>query len=214
MISPLSVIWLPWLQLLLLATLCLSFAANPRQLEGVVADFLSAHMQRRYAEATPSYTALVSIAFFRMGVLALAIYMLLYALVPSLPLSMPVYWAAVGIVAIVYVVRRLLQAIVQYVFMWGNVFTVSYNHHRRMGLSVSLVLFALLLCQQWLTPRGLVIGMAVIGVIYVILLLVRAGRTFLVRPLAALYIVIYLATLELLPAIAMAACVYSIAMHV
>ena len=39
MISPLSVIWLPWLQLLLLAALCLSFAANPRQLEGVVADF-------------------------------------------------------------------------------------------------------------------------------------------------------------------------------
>ena len=214
MVSPLSVTWLPWLQLLLLAAACFAFAANPKQLEGVIADFFSARMQRRYTEAAPSYVASISIALFRMGVLALALYLLVYAWVPGLSLSMAVYGIAVGLVLLVYAIRYVLQELVQYVFMLGNTFSIAYNHQRRIDICLSLVLYAFLLFQHWLTPRGLIIGLILIAAVYALLLFVRAGRTYLVRPLAALYIVIYIATLDFLPALVMIAGIYQVALHV
>lgn len=195
-VSPLTAPWCGWTMLVLLILAVLSEWIQRGVISQAVVS-LTVHPERAYKEAPTRTVAQLFIAIFRLGTMAMAVYLCLQQ---ETGFSFIAYLAVAGIIFGVMLVKMLCDLWVDYTFRITKQYGEIYEHYSNLMTLVCVVLYVLLLlfihigspvAARWMT--GCVAG----G--FLILWFYRSARLFMRSPMAVVYLVIYMITLEFLP---------------
>ncbi len=199
-ISPLTAPWCGWTMLLLLVMALLSEWLQP----GVIsqaASSLTVHAERTYKDAPVNYLAQLFITLFRIGTLAMG---LCLCFRPEDRFSGAAFAAVCGIILGVLIVKILLILLVDYTFRLTRSYGEAGEHYSNLCTLAMVVLYPLLLLFVHIdspVASGWLLG--ILGGAFFLLWMYRGVRQFVRKPIALLYLLVYMATLELLPMAAM-----------
>ena len=161
------------------------------------ADERLLQLDRLYKDAPTNFMGQLLISFFRIGTVGMAL-CLCWETTGSFPYRL--FWMMSGMVFLVFVVKMLCTALLDYTFSLSRRFGTPYEHYGNLWTLMTLVLYPavliLLRCASPVATRW-TLGIAV-GVL-VLLWLYRIIHTYMIAPKAILYVLIYICTLELLP---------------
>ena len=158
---------------------------------------LRVRTERVYKDAPTNYLSQFLITLFRLGILAIALYLSFY---DGGRFTFSIFAALCGVIFIVALLKMLGDTLVDYTFMLSRRFTSPYEHYANILTLTSCLLYPCVLvllrfgnavASRW------VLGATV--VLFLILWFYRAWRHFVNTPHAALYFILYICTLELLP---------------
>ena len=195
-ISPLNAAWCGWTMLFLFLCAILGEYMQP----GIITksgSSLVARVDRMYKEAPTNYLGQTLIALFRIGTLAMALCLCFYE---NGRFSFVAFAAMCGLIIAVLLVKMLCNQLIDYTFMLSRRFAMVYEHYANIATVAICVLYPCLLVV--LRIGNPVVGQWILGiatVLFVLMWIYRAVRTFIVSPVSLLYLTLYICTLELLP---------------
>lgn len=158
---------------------------------------LFAHADRMYKEAPVNFMGQLLITLFRLGTPSLA---LCLCFCPSAHAPFSAFWAVCGCLLAVILAKMLCNVLLDYTFMLTRRFGAIYEAYANLATTGALLLYPALLVllrvsdpliAQW-TVGGL-------AVLYIGTWTFRTIRTCVTSPGAFIYLILYIATLEVLP---------------
>jgi len=194
--TPASAAWCGWTMLFLMLCALLSEMMQPGVISQTGAS-LRMRTERVYKDAPTNYLSQFLITIFRIGTLAMALYLCFYQ---EGPFSFDIFVAICGVVFLVTLLKMLGDVLVDYTFMLSRRFTPAYEHYANIITITSCILYP---CVLVLMRYGNAIAsrwvLGAVAVVFFALWIYRASRHFIESPRAVFYFILYLCTLELLP---------------
>ena len=158
---------------------------------------LRVRTERMYKDAPTNYLSQILITLFRIGTLALALYLCFYN---GGRWTFGIFVALCGVVFLVALLKMTGDALADYTFMLSRRFSPAYEHYSNIMTLTSCILYP---CVLLLLRFGNAVASRwVVGsmtVIFLMLWIYRAWRHFVDSPQAIPYFILYLCTLEFLP---------------
>ena len=195
-ISPLTAVWSGWTMLVLLLLAVFSEWIQP----GVIsqaATSLTVRPERAYKEAPTNTIAQLFITLFRLGTLAMAVCLCMPA---GDTFSLLGYAVVLGIIFGMALLKMLCNLLLDYTFQFSRKYGEIYEHYFNIFTLACVALYVLLLffmrIDSVAATRWMLAGVA--GVFFC-LWFYRSARQYVRSPKAILYLLVYMATLELLP---------------
>lgn len=195
-LSPLSAPWCGWTMLALLLFAILSEMLQPGIIRQAPESLLSQN-DRTYKESPDTFFGQLFITLFRIGTLGMA---LCLCVCPDGSFRFAVYAAICGLILAVILLKMLCNILIDSVFQLSRRFGKAYEHYANIATLAALTLYPLLLLHlhfssvfsaQWI--------LGIVAALFVLLWLYRSARQFVRSPLAILYLLVYITTLECLP---------------
>lgn len=194
--TPSNAAWCGWTMLFLLLCALVSELMQP----GVISQAgtsLRVRTERVYKDAPTNYLSQILITLFRIGILAIAIYLSFYK---GGRFTFEIFAALCGVIFLVALLKMLGDTLVDYTFILSRRFSSPYEHYANIITITSCILYpcvlVLLRFGNTVASRW-VLGTTVI--IFFMLWIYRAWQHFVNSPRAALYFILYIGTLEFLP---------------
>ena len=157
---------------------------------------------RLYKEAPANFMGQFLVSLFRIGTLALA---LCLCWAPENQFSFGAFGVISGLIIAVFLVKMLCNTIVDYTFTLSRRFGAPYEHYGNLFTLVALVLYpVLLLLLRFASPLAARWCLGIIMSIFLLLWIYRTMRTYITTPVAMLYVLVYICTLEILPFVGLA----------
>lgn len=194
--TPISESWTAWVMLSLLASILI---ANQRQnglFKSAFHDVWSVE-ERSYSEVGTDFVQWLLLSYFRIGTPSLALYVFYYQ--PG-KFSILCWLMIMGIWFSVEMVKTGAIYMIRYIFGLEKLLQNIWRYYSEVWILVGSMLYPVLLLtiQIGVTPLTNTLLYIVLAIL-LILILVKSIRLLLVKPMAAIYILIYFITLELLP---------------
>lgn len=158
---------------------------------------LTVHAERAYKDAPVHFMAQLFITLFRLGTLALGICL---CFCREEHCSFAAFAAVSGIILAVTLVKMLATLLLDNTFLWSRTYGDAYEHYSNLFTLAMVALYPLLLlfwhigsavASRWL--------MGLVGGAFLVLWTYRGLRQFVRKPMALLYLMAYMTTLEFLP---------------
>lgn len=157
---------------------------------------------RLYKEAPANFMGQFLVSLFRIGTLALA---LCLCWAPENQFSFGAFGVISGLIIAVCLVKMLCNTIADYTFTLSRRFGAPYEHYGNLFTLVALVLYpVLLLLLRFASPLAARWCLGIIMSIFLLLWIYRTMRTYITTPVAMLYVLVYICTLEILPFVGLA----------
>ena len=158
---------------------------------------LLAKTDRTYKESPVNFMGQFMIMLFRIGTIALA---LCLCFCPAGHAPFAAFWVACGWVLAGLLIKVLCALILDYTFALNSRFGSVYEPYGDLMTLGTLTLYPMvLLLQHFGSPSISCWVVGIWAIALVVLWMVRCLRTYLVSPAALIYLIIYIATMELLP---------------
>lgn len=193
--SPLSESWVYWILLLFFVLV----AVNRSVRESVVVALRNSfsHSERVYGGQSQNILAISTAWIFRVGVLAMAIYILLYT---SEQFTFMAYTKILGVVALIEVIRHILLLGVGWVFLSNNQLANGIGQLEIVRNVVCVLLLPVLLLLIRLNyPMLHFILLGIIGLAFTVLVIAKSTLLFYKNILSIFYILLYFIYLEIIP---------------
>lgn len=193
--SPWSAPWCGWIMLALL--LCAVFAEffQPGVVLQAPASLL-ARTDRTYKESPMNFYGQVFITLFRVGTMGMALCICLC----SGRLSFAVYSAVCGIIVAVVLAKMVCNMLLDYTFSLARRVESLYDHYGNIvTLSVLVLYAALMVLMRFGNALAMLWVLISIAVLFLLIWLYRVWRLFVHSPISLVYVLLYMATLEVLP---------------
>jgi hypothetical protein len=194
--TPLNAAWCGWTMLFLMLCAVISEMMQPGVISQAGAS-LRVRTERVYKDAPTNFISQFLITIFRIGTLAIAIYLSFYS---GGHFSFGIFAILCGITFVTALVKMAGDELADYTFMLSRRFSPAYEHYANILTITSCILYP---CVLVLLRFGNVVASRwVLGatiIIFFILWIYRASRHFVNSPQAVLYFILYICTLEFLP---------------
>lgn len=193
--SPISESWVYWILLLFFVLV----AVNRSVRESVVVALRNSfsHSERVYGGQSQNILAISTAWIFRVGVLAMAIYILLYT---SEQFTFMAYTKILGVVALIEVIRHILLLGVGWVFLSNNQLANGIGQLEIVRNVVCVLLLPVLLLLIRLNyPMLHFILLGIIGLAFTVLVIAKSTLLFYKNILSIFYILLYFIYLEIIP---------------
>jgi len=195
-VSSLNAPWCAWTMLGLL--LCCIFGEwfQPGVLSQAHTS-LVVRNDRTYKEAPANFMGQLLIALFRIGTVALT---LCLCWAPENRFSFASFWVVCGLIVLMFMVKMLCNSLLDYTFMLSRRFGTPYEHYGNLFTLVALVLYpVLLVLLRFTSPLAARWTLGIVLVLFILIWIYRTFRTYVVSPVAVIYLLIYICTLEIMP---------------
>ena len=193
--SPISESWVYWILLLFFVLV----AVNRSVRDGVVVALRNSfsHSERVYGGQSQNILAISTAWIFRVGVLAMAIYVLSYT---SEQFTFMAYTKILGVVALIEVIRHILLLGVGWVFLSNNQLANGIGQLELVRNVVCVLLLPVLLLLIRLNyPMLHFILLGIIGLAFTVLVIAKSTLLFYKNILSIFYILLYFIYLEIIP---------------
>ena len=193
--SPISESWVYWILLLFFVLV----AVNRSVRESVVVALRNSfsHSERVYGGQSQNILAISTAWIFRVGVLAMAIYVLSYT---SEQFTFMAYTKILGVVALIEVIRHILLLGVGWVFLSNNQLANGIGQLELVRNVVCVLLLPVLLLLIRLNyPMLHFILLGIIGLAFTVLVIAKSTLLFYKNILSIFYIFLYFIYLEIIP---------------
>ena len=193
--SPISESWVYWILLLFFVLV----AVNRSVRESVVVALRNSfsHSERVYGGQSQNILAISTAWIFRVGVLAMVIYILLYT---SEQFTFMAYTKILGVVALIEVIRHILLLGVGWVFLSNNQLANGIGQLELVRNVVCVLLLPVLLLLIRLNyPMLHFILLGIIGLAFTVLVIAKSTLLFYKNILSIFYIFLYFIYLEIIP---------------
>lgn len=193
--SPISESWVYWILLLFFVLV----AVNRSVRDGVVVALRNSfsHSERVYGGQSQNILAISTAWIFRVGVLAMAIYVLSYT---SEQFTFMAYTKILGVVALIEVIRHILLLGVGWVFLSNNQLANGIGQLEIVRNVVCVLLLPVLLLLIRLNyPMLHFILLGIIGLAFTVLVIAKSTLLFYKNILSIFYIFLYFIYLEIIP---------------
>lgn len=152
---------------------------------------------RVYKESPSNFPGILFISLFRLGVLSMALCMCFCSLNHT-PFS--AFWATAGIIVGIMMVKMAVNALLDYTFQLSRFFGEGHEAYSSLITITTIILYPILLViWHFHSTLAAVWALGIMAVIFIGAWLFRCLRSFLLSPASLLYLLIYAATLEVLP---------------
>ncbi|MBQ7632368.1 MAG: DUF4271 domain-containing protein [Paludibacteraceae bacterium] len=199
-ISPANAGWVSWILLALMACALVAEFLQ-RGLISQAVQSLITRSNRTYKEAQVNLWAQALIYIFRIGTIALALCLCCYS---GETFTLAAFGAVCGLIIGLLILKIACQGVLDYTFRFSRMFESAYEPYANIMTLVALILYptilVLLRVDNTIAAKWCV---GIVATVFMLLWLYRGGRIFIQSPRAILYFVIYMATLEFLPMMAL-----------
>jgi hypothetical protein len=194
--SPWSAPWCGWIILALLVCAILGEFMQPGIISQAHSSLL-AQTDRTYKDSPINFWGQIFITLFRLGTVALALYISLYA---DRPFGFGLFAGVCGLTVAVVLVKLVCTALVDYTFQISRRFTPSYSQYNDITtLAVCLLYPGMLIAMRIGNSDAVRWLLAAVAALFILMVTYRLMRNYMQSLRAVVYIVIYVATLEVLP---------------
>ena len=198
MTTALSASWLPWVCLAMVMLVWLCCVLQPQYLKGLVSNGFSAFTVNA-AEQIPSVGSQIAQWLFNCIVPSIGFFVMLEQEVVQGGTLLA--WL-IGLEMLADVVRLSVALMVQYTFRLGKLMNLAYLRYFSLRSLFTFVLFTIMLLVNYTTPHMFWLSLlGVASVIYMITLGWQWGRLFCNSFVDVAGLLVYLFTVELLPAL-------------
>jgi len=158
---------------------------------------LLARTDRTYKESPTNFMGQLLISIFRIGTPAMAL-CLCFCKPDHAPFA--AFWAVCGLIVAVLLLKMLCSVLLNYTFALSSRFDNPFEAYGNIATLGATALYPAVLilmhvpnpvASQWVT--------GILSVLYLLAVAYRAVRTYMVSLVSVLYLVLYVATLEVLP---------------
>lgn len=188
--------WCGWIMLALLLCAVFAEAFQP----GVITQSpssLFARTDRTYKDSPNTLLGMFFITLFRIGTPSFALCLCLFS--PD-HASFVAFGAVCGIVLAVLLLKMLINKLLDYTFSLSRRFGDMYEHYGNIATIATAVLYPVLLVLLRVSDIQVVQWtVGIMALFFLSMWIFRAARTYLVSPAATIYMLFYIATMELLP---------------
>lgn len=193
--SPLSESWVYWILLLFFVLVAVNRSVRDSVVVALRNSF--SHSERVYGGQSQNILAISTAWIFRVGVLAMAIYILLYT---SEQFTFMAYTKILGVVVLIEVIRHILLLGVGWVFLSNNQLANGIGQLELVrNVACVLLLPVLLLLIRLNYPMLHFILLGIIGLAFTVLVIVKSTLLFYKNILSIFYIFLYFIYLEIIP---------------
>lgn len=197
--SPVSEPWTAWV---LLALLVLAGMANVWQ-PGVVVNSFSTIFtkpERQYTDIQRTVLGQICLHLFQLGTLGMGYYLLCFS---TGTFSLTRYGAILLFIAAIYGIKVLAMGLVSYTFQLQKRCASIGTHYGNLICVFCCSLYPMLLLLYRFGPtHELRVMLTVLLAVFMLLITIKYARAFLNRPIALLYILLAVLTLDFLPLVA------------
>ena len=194
-ISPMNAPWSGWMMLALLVCCVLAEVFQPGVITQTPASLI-ARTDRTYKESPMNFFGQLFITLFRIGTLGMALCMSLY----TANCSFGAYSAVCGLVLAVLLIKMLCQVLIDFTFAVTRHVEAPYEHYANIATIASVLLYlALLAMMRFGNAKATLWVLACVTILFLIMWLYRSVRLFVTSPKTIVYLLLYVATLEVLP---------------
>jgi len=158
---------------------------------------LKVRTERMYKDAPTSGMAQILITAFRIGTLAMIVCM---CFAPNDRLTFVAYMAVCGVILAILMVKMICNILLNYAFQITRIYGDVYEHYSNIFTLTIVAMFPLVLLFLHIgsiTATRCLLG--VMAVLFLVMWLYRCVRQFIHAPLAIIYLLTYMITLEILP---------------
>ena len=195
-LSPLSAPWCGWVMMGLLLSAILSEWFQP----GIITqsyESLLAHTDRMYKQSPNTFLGQLLMAFFRIGTIAMALCLCVYK---EMQFSFAVYGVVCALVVVVLMLKMLCNITIDYTFQLSQRYGKATEIYADLFTMAVMVLYPVVLVMLRLNNPVLTQwGVGIVALIFIGMWMYRSARLYLVSPQAAGHLLVYMATLEILP---------------
>ena len=193
--SPISESWVYWILLLFFVLVAVNRSVRDSVMVALRNSF--SHSERVYGGQSQNILAISTAWIFRVGVLAMAIYILLYT---SEQFTFMAYTKILGVVALIEVIRHILLLGVGWVFLSNNQLANGIGQLELVRNVVCVLLLPVLLLLIRLNyPMLHFILLGIIGLAFTVLVIAKSTLLFYKNILSIFYILLYFIYLEIIP---------------
>ncbi len=157
--------------------------------------------ERVYKDAPSNFPGLLFISIFRIGVIAMALSMC-FCTLNHTPYA--AFWVVAGLIVGISLVKMGIHALLDYTFQLSRRFGESHEAYSNLFTVATVLLYPVVLIV--LHSHSTVAAVWMVGVMALLFIgawLFRCMRIYLVSPMAILYLLLYAATLEVMPMMAL-----------
>ena len=198
--SPISESWVYWILLLFFVLVAVNRSVRDSVVVALRNSF--SHSERVYGGQSQNILAISTAWIFRVGVLAMAIYVLSYT---SEQFTFMAYTKILGVVALIEVIRHILLLGVGWVFLSNNQLANGIGQLEIVRNVVCVLLLPVLLLLIRLNyPMLHFILLGIIGLAFTVLVIAKSTLLFYKNILSIFYILLYFIYLEIIPVTGMA----------
>lgn len=192
--SPVSAPWIPWVLLLLLVLLIVNLVMDGANILNLRKLFTMP--ERAYSENTNRVLTSITLSLFRVGTLALAVYVCCWK---GQSMHMATYLIIVGIIYAIIIVRELVIWLLYVIFRFAPKREVVSKRYAQFATLTAMMMFVTLLVETNLsTPATPYILMGLAG-LFLVCVLQMLVRVYTCKLLSIAYIAMFFVVLELLP---------------
>lgn len=160
-------------------------------------ESLTAHTDRMYKQSPNTFLGQFLMALCRIGTLAMALCLCVYE---GSDLSFAVFGAVCGLVVVVLLIKMLSNMAIDYTFMLSRYFGKATELYADISTLAIILLYPVVLVMLRLdNPVLTQWGVGIVTLIFLGMWIYRSARLYLVSPMAAGYLMLYIGTLEVLP---------------
>lgn len=193
--SPISESWVYWILLLFFVLVAVNRSVRDSVVVALRNSF--SHSERVYGGQSQNILAISTAWIFRVGVLAMAIYILLYT---SEQFTFMAYTKILGVVALIEVIRHILLLGVGWVFLSNNQLANGIGQLELVrNVACVWLLPVLLLLIRLNYPMLHFILLGIIGLAFTVLVIAKSTLLFYKNILSIFYIFLYFIYLEIIP---------------
>ena len=193
--SPISESWVYWILLLFFVLVAVNRSVRDSVVVALRNSF--SHSERVYGGQSQNILAISTAWIFRIGVLAMAIYVLSYT---SEQFTFMAYTKILGVVALIEVIRHILLLGVGWVFLSNNQLANGIGQLEIVRNVVCVLLLPVLLLLIRLNyPMLHFILLGIIGLAFTVLVIAKSTLLFYKNILSIFYILLYFIYLEIIP---------------
>lgn len=193
--SPISESWVYWILLLFFVLVAVNRSVRDSVVVALRNSF--SHSERVYGGQSQNILAISTAWIFRVGVLAMAIYVLSYT---SEQFTFMAYTKILGVVALIEVIRHILLLGVGWVFLSNNQLANGIGQLELVRNVVCVLLLPVLLLLIRLNyPMLHFILLGIIGLAFTVLVIAKSTLLFYKNILSIFYIFLYFIYLEIIP---------------
>ena len=196
--TALSSSWMPWVCLAMVLLVWMSCMMQPQYLRGLVSNSFSV-FSANASEQVPSMGSQAAQWIFNIVVPAMGLFVM--AEQEVVEGSALIGWVIV-FTLLADVFRLLAALLVQYTFRLGRLLGKAYMRYYSLRSLFTFVLFIILLLVRYTSPHTLWLSvLAVASAVYIVTLGLQWGKLFCTSLLDAAGLLVYMITVELLPAV-------------
>jgi hypothetical protein len=191
-----SAAWCGWVMLGLFLCALFSEYLQPGIISQSGSSLLTQN-ERTYKDAPTSLFGQLMMGIFRIGTLAMG---LCLCIPVSGPFRFSLFAVVCGLVLAVLIGKMVCNSLLDYTFMLSQRFAPAYEHYANIATIVTCILYPFLLVA--LRIGNITVSRWIIGIaagLFLLLWMYRSARHFVHSPMALLYFILYIVTLEVLP---------------